>query len=215
MLDLSLAELAQNIAAVILGLTVHEFAHSLMALRLGDDTPRRLGRLTLNPLRHIDPVGFLLLVTAGFGWARPVVIDRERLKRPVRDDILIALAGPLANLLLALLLTAALKLVLTWVPFATRGGLQAVFTVFITFIWINTGLAVFNLLPIPPLDGSHLLAPLLSAKSKTAAQAWFRYGSYLLLAVILLERVLRVELLPIGAAVRFLVSGLLRAAAIF
>src|SRR5512136_662864 len=104
MLNLSLKELLQVLPAVLIGLTIHELAHAFVALKLGDDTPRMLGRITLNPLKHIDLVGFVLLVVAGFGWAKPVIINRANLKKPVRDDILIALAGPLSNLAFSLLL---------------------------------------------------------------------------------------------------------------
>src|SRR5512136_2568000 len=112
MLNLSLKELLQVLPAVLLGLTIHELAHAFIALKLGDDTPKLLGRLTINPIKHIDPIGFILLLVAGFGWAKPVIINRQNLKRPVRDDILIAVAGPLANLLLASVLVAALKVAL-------------------------------------------------------------------------------------------------------
>ncbi len=210
MLNLSPAELIRNLVAVLLALTVHEFAHSLVALRLGDDTPKKLGRVTLNPLQHIDLLGFILLITAGFGWAKPVVINRDNLKHPARDDILIALSGPISNFLFALLLAVILKGVLAWAPFASRETAQGVFSFFLSLIAINIGLGLFNLLPIPPLDGSHVFTNLLSARSYQAAQLYFRYGFFALIGIIILERVARVDILPIGRAMVAVVRALLR-----
>jgi Zn-dependent protease len=209
MFDLSPAELLRIVPAILVGLTVHELAHAWIALRLGDDTPRLMGRLTLNPLKHIDLFGFIMLVVAGFGWAKPVMINRTNLKKPVPDDILIALAGPLANLACALLLVLVLKGVVALVPFASRGSFQAVTSVFLAFIAINVSLGLFNLLPIPPLDGSHVVAGALAARSAAGAAVYFRYGSYVLLALILLERILNVEILPVGRAVGWVVRLLL------
>ena len=210
MLNLGPAELLRNLVAVLLGLTVHEFAHSFVALRLGDDTPRQLGRVTLNPLKHIDLVGFLLLVTAGFGWAKPVVINRDNLKHPVRDDILISLAGPASNLLFAAIVALITKAVFTWVNFTSERAFDTTQMFLLTLMGINVGLALFNLLPIPPLDGSHLFVNLLSARSQAAAQVYFRYGTFLLLGIIIAERVLKVDILPIGAAVFAVVRAMLR-----
>jgi Zn-dependent protease len=208
MFGLSPQELLKLIPAILAGLTVHELAHAWVALRLGDDTPRLMGRLSWNPLKHIDPIGFIMLVVAGFGWARPVMINRANLKKPVRDDILIALAGPLSNLAFALLLVVLLKAVVVLVFFGSREVFQNVTSVFLVFIAINVSLGLFNLLPIPPLDGSHVVGNLLSGKG--AAAVYFRYGSYALLALILLERVLKVEILPVGRAVGWGVRLLLR-----
>jgi len=210
MFGLSPQELLRIIPAILIGLTVHELAHAWVALRLGDDTPRLMGRLTWNPLKHVDLFGFIMLLVAGFGWAKPVMINRANLKNPVRDDILIALAGPLSNLVCSLLLVVLLKGVVELVPFGSRDSFQAVTSVFLVFIAINVSLGLFNLLPIPPLDGSHVVGNLLSGKSATAAAVYFRYGSYALLALILLERILKVEILPVGRAVSWVVRLLLR-----
>jgi len=210
MLGLSLQDLLKIVPAILIALTVHELAHAWVALRLGDDTPRLMGRVSWNPLKHIDPVGFLMLVVAGFGWAKPVMINRANLKKPVRDDILIALAGPLSNLAFSLLLVVALKAVVALVPFGSRGVFQTVTSVFLAFIAINVSLGLFNLLPIPPLDGSHVVSNLLAGKTAAGAAVYFRYGSFALLALILLERVLHKEILPIGRAVNWVVVLLLR-----
>jgi Zn-dependent protease len=210
MFGLSPQELLKVIPAILAGLTVHELAHAWVALRLGDDTPRLMGRVSWNPLKHIDPIGFIMLVVAGFGWAKPVMINRANLKNPVRDDILIALAGPLSNLALSLLLAVALKAVVALVPFGARGIFEIVTSTFLVFIAMNVSLGLFNLLPIPPLDGSHVVGNLLAGKSAAGAAVYFRYGSYALLALILLERVLHAEILPVGRAVGWVVRLLLR-----
>ena len=211
MFDLSLEELLKVVPAVLFGLTVHELAHAWAALRLGDDTPRLMGRLTLNPLKHVDLIGFIMLVVAGFGWAKPVMINRANLKKPVRDDILIAMAGPLSNLLCAVLLVFLLKLVVL-VPFRSGSAFQTVTSVFLVFIAINVSLGLFNLLPIPPLDGSHLVTNMLSLKSAAGAAVYFKYGSFALLALIVLERMLKIDILPIDRVVVWAMRLLLRLA---
>lgn len=141
-------------------LPVHEFAHAYVADKLGDDTARRQGRLTLNPIRHLDLWGSLLLIFVGFGYAKPVPVDARRFRHPKRDMALTAAAGPLSNILMSTLLLAVFKMF-----FYT--GLSNIRTVAIflsileIIIIVNLGLAVFNLLPIPPLDGSKLLGAIL------------------------------------------------------
>jgi Zn-dependent protease len=194
--NLSPRQLLIAIPTILIAFTVHELCHAAAALALGDDTAKKDGRITLNPIKHIDPFGFLLLLLAGFGWAKPVVFDREKLSKPVRDEILISLAGPASNLALAFL--GALVL---------RGGISAadpstypetLVEVVLTFMAINVGLAVFNLLPIPPLDGSHLYTSVLAEKSARVASFVARYGSMVLIGVILLERVTGADILPLG-----------------
>jgi Zn-dependent protease len=210
MLDLSLEQLARIIPAVLVGLTVHELAHAWVAVSLGDETPRLMGRLTLNPIKHIDPIGALLLLVAGFGWAKPVIINRENLKHPVRDDLMISLAGPFSNFVLAFFLALAFRVVLLAVSFPTRDALEAVYLTFVVFIWINVGLGIFNLLPIPPLDGSHLFSSLLDLRSPRAGAAYRRYGSLALLGIILLDRASGADLLPIGGAIEAVGRAFLR-----
>jgi Zn-dependent protease len=209
MLGLSLAEIFQVVPAVLIALTVHELSHAFVALRLGDDTPKALGRLTINPLKHIDPLGFIFLVVAGFGWAKPVVINRAKLKKPLRDDILIALAGPFSNLIFAVVLVFLLKVARALALFPEKTTADTVVSIFVVFAAINVSLGLFNLLPIPPLDGSHAIASLLSLKSASGAALFFKYGSYALLGIIVLERIVNVDILPIGRAVRAIVMALL------
>lgn len=209
-MGLSLPDMLRVIPAILIGLTVHELAHAFIALRLGDDTAKQLGRVTLNPLKHIDPVGFIMLLVAGFGWAKPVLVDRTKLKNPARDDVLIALAGPVANLLLAVVLVLLLRVVLFLVPFRSERTFNLVVGNFLAWITINVSLGFFNLLPIPPLDGSHVILNLLSSKNTATASLYFRYGSFALLAIIVIERLAKVDILPIGRMVNSAVMLLLR-----
>lgn len=202
MLQLPFEQMLMALGAVLAGLTIHELAHAYVALLLGDDTAARMGRVTLNPIRHIDPWGFVLLLVAGFGWARPVLIDRSRLRNPRRDDTLIALAGPAVNLLAAFLAVVLLRVL-------EDPAQPAIGTALSVFAWINAGLGIFNLLPIPPLDGSHVVLNLLPPSAEHLAQGFFRYGTFALLGIILIETVTPVRLLPIGALVRW-VLGLFR-----
>ena len=214
MLDFAWTDLVKIIPSILIGLTVHELAHAIAAIMLGDNSPREAGRLTLNPIKHIDPIGFLMLVVAGFGWAKPVSINWDNLKHPRRDDTLIALAGPASNLLLAFLVALALKLTIHFMAYSPERLFGTVTSAIMWLIWINVSLAVFNLLPIPPLDGSHAIMNLLSIKSSVVANRYFRYGSMVLLAVIIIDRFTEVDLIPIGSVIQALVRALLRLLAI-
>jgi Zn-dependent protease len=210
MLNLSPSEFIQRIVIIVISLTVHEFAHSLVAIRLGDDTPRRQGRLTLNPLAHIDLIGFIMLVIAGFGWAKPVQINPANLKKPRRDEILISLAGPVSNLLFAMVAVLIIWAVLETRAFVSPGSLRAFGSFMVMLAAINVSLAIFNMIPIPPLDGSHLVTPFLGKVNTTLAITYFRYGSIVLLAVILIQNFTRFEVLPISRMTYAIVLWMLR-----
>ena len=186
---------------IIVGFTVHEFAHAFVASRLGDATAKEMGRFTLNPLKHIDPIGFILLVTAGFGWAKPVLIDRSRLQNPRRDDVLISVAGPASNFLLSIIGTGVLAVLLYAVPLTGSPAYSWALHALTAGIYVNLGLGVFNLIPIPPLDGSHVLLQALNIKDEVNIRLFYKYGTILLLAVIVAERALRVDILPLGKVV--------------
>ena len=158
----NLAELLIRAIAVLLAISVHEMSHGYAAYFLGDKTAKSMGRLSLNPLRHLDPVGALCLVVFGFGCAKPVMINPAYFKKPKRDMALTALAGPLSNFILAFLSLAVFKL-LTLAPFMNSSFFAAewIATFLSTFALLNIGLGVFNLIPIPPLDGSKVFLPLL------------------------------------------------------
>ena len=142
------------IPALVFSLSFHEFSHAWMAYRLGDSTAARMGRLTLNPMSHLDPIGSLALIFMGFGWAKPVPVDARYLKNPRKDMVKVAAAGPISNIILAIIGALVLRLL-----FGTDLLSNSVKTFFIIFMQINITLAVFNLLPVPPLDGSQILAP--------------------------------------------------------
>ncbi len=156
--------------AALIALTVHEFSHGFMAYKLGDPTAKSMGRLTLNPIKHIDPFGALCMILFRFGWAKPVPISPRYFKKPKRDFALTAFAGPLANLILAVI-SALIFVLLTGAlgfKFGSDFSEQLLYNLLL-FVYIfhsvNLGLAVFNLLPIPPLDGSRLLNAVLPAKT--------------------------------------------------
>ena len=144
------------IPALVFSLSFHEFAHAWMAYRLGDNTAAHLGRLTLNPMSHLDPIGSLALLLMGFGWAKPVPVDSRYLKNPKQDMVKVAAAGPISNIILAVVAALALRLL-----FSTDLLNDNIKTFFIIFMQINITLAVFNLLPVSPLDGSQILTPFL------------------------------------------------------
>ena len=144
------------ILALVFSLSFHEFAHAWMAYRLGDSTAARMGRLTLNPMSHLDPIGSLALLLMGFGWAKPVPVDPRYLKNPRMDMVKVAAAGPISNIILAIIAAFVLRLL-----FDTDLLSNSVKTFFIIFMQINITLAVFNLLPVSPLDGSQILSPFL------------------------------------------------------
>lgn len=170
----------------IVGLTLHEFSHAFMAVRFGDPTPREKGRLSLNPFRHLDIFGTVMLFVAGFGWAKPVPVDSRFLRNPRRDMLWIALAGPVSNLLLAYLLG---MLVLFFYSSGSETlGMHGsiLLLVLVQGVWINIILAVFNLLPVPPLDGSRIASSLIPEKLIGAWNIFERVGPMVLLAGVLL-----------------------------
>lgn len=168
------------VIALLTAITIHEAAHALAADYLGDPTPRLMGRLTLNPLAHLDPLGTLMLFLVRFGWGKPVQFDPYNLQNPKRDSAIISFAGPLSNIALALMLSLILRL--TGNPFSPLYAFSSLLT---PFIYLNVGLAVFNLIPIHPLDGGKILVGLLPKKEAYEADQFLtRYGMILLLILI-------------------------------
>lgn len=164
-----------GVIAFLTAITIHEFSHAYMADLLGDPNPRINGRLTLNPFAHLDPLGTLMLFLVRFGWSKPVEFDPFNLKNPRRDTALISLAGPLSNLMLAFFLSMLIRF--SSLPFFAY---QLIYPI----IWVNIMLAVFNLLPIHPLDGFKIVGGLLSFEQ---AKEWYtleRYGFLFLLLLI-------------------------------
>ena len=168
-----LAGVFASVFVVFCTLPIHEYAHALIAVKLGDPTPRMQGRLSLNPMRHIDPIGALMIVLVGFGYAKPVSVNARNFKNPKVGMALTALAGPGANLLMALIFLLCKNIVMT---ISTTNILAVAFLYFFVFAAsINVGLAVFNLLPIPPLDGSRILQLLIPQKYYFKFMQYERY----------------------------------------
>ena len=199
-----------TLPGIIIGLTLHEFMHAYVAFKCGDDTAEELGRISLNPLKHIDPIGFLFIIFAGFGWAKPVMFNDEKLRNPKRDTILIALAGPLANVFIAVAMSLAFVGLLHFYPYTGSEVYKAVLNCMLYGIFINWGLFVFNMIPLPPLDGSHLLFSSIRHKPVLYNKI-YRYGTYALFAILLIEGQTKIRLLPIGPIVDYLGVGVLRA----
>lgn len=171
----------QRLFAVVLCLTVHETAHGFSAYLLGDRTAKREGRLSLNPLHHIDWVGLLLLFTAGFGWAKPVPVDPRHFRNPKRGMAVTALAGPISNFLLAILLLLVCKVI--YLHIDPTEFLASVFDLLLYAAQLSIGLGLFNLIPIPPLDGSKILAAILPDKAYYTLMRYERCGMILLLVL--------------------------------
>ena len=161
---------------LVIALTIHEFSHAFMADKFGDPTPRSYGRVSLNPLAHLDPLGTLMLIVAHFGWGKPVPIDPYNLTK--REEIIVGLAGPVSNFILALFFS----LVIRFFPIYPL----------VIFIQTNLVLAIFNLLPIPPLDGSKIFINILPEEQSIQWQQAFEQYGFVLLAVLLF--------LPIGGS---------------
>lgn len=179
-LMLDLGSLIYRIPALLFAITIHEYAHAQCADSLGDPTPRFMGRLSFNPLSHLDPIGALLLVIAGFGWAKPVVINPSNFRNRREDMIRVALAGPGSNLLLCFM-AAFLSAVMNKFGLLSDGVHAILF-------WIqryNVWFAFFNLIPIPPLDGSKFLLELLPAWTAYKLEYFMgRYGFFILIALV-------------------------------
>lgn len=213
------------IIAILIALTVHEWAHAVVADRLGDPTPRSEGRLTLNPIAHLDPLGTLLFFIIRFGWGKPVPINPRYFKNIRRDSALVAIAGPISNLILAFI---AFFLLLAFAPQAlqivssdslmmTAGygeRLHAFFAEVLTkSLFINLGLMAFNLLPIAPLDGSKILQAFIPARYEYSFEKFMAQGPYILIGILIAERLLNIPILLTWITV--IMDGVLRVMMMF
>jgi len=184
---------------ILIGFAFHEFAHAQTAIWLGDDTPMLQQRNSLNPIVHIEPIGFLMILLAGFGWAKPVQINPDNFKKPRRDDILVALAGPAMNILVAISLLILTKILVTIpVKFLADNTYSILLAILDYAVWINIVLCVFNLLPIPPLDGSHIFFGLTGLKSSEAYSKLYRWSTLILLVLIITNLLGRIIIPPVN-----------------
>lgn len=171
------------VAVLLIAFTIHEFSHAYVAYKFGDPTAKNQGRVTLNPISHIDPLGTLLLLIAGFGWARPVPVNRFNFKRPRLAGFLVSFAGPLSNLLLAIVAF------IIWYSMAAAGLGENmpvyIYTFIDMFIQINIVLFVFNMLPLPPLDGYHILQDLAPTDVRAKMIQFESYGALIFLILVI------------------------------
>lgn len=184
---MGLFTMVMRVPAILLALTVHEYAHARMAAAMGDPTARLQGRMTLNPLSHIDPMGFLCLLLAGFGWAKPVPVNPHFFQKPRRGMMWSSAAGPLANLLSAAVCAGIFRML------DGQSGLGA--QLLAAAIFYNVALGLFNLLPVHPLDGSHVLKGLLPSRVAMTLSAYDRMLMYGLFGVILLDALFKTRIL--------------------
>ncbi len=172
-----------SIIPALICITIHECSHGFVALKLGDTTARDMGRLTLNPLKHFDIIGFAMLAFAGFGWAKPVPINMYNFKNPKKGMAVSALAGPISNILLAILMLFLYGLLYDLLM-PTEVGYYIIYTIIRT-AYLSVSLAVFNIMPIPPLDGSKVVFSLISDQAYYKLMRYERYGMVILLALVL------------------------------
>ena len=193
---------------ILIALTFHEFAHAKVASMLGDPTPKLQGRVTLNPLAHIDLLGFVALLLVGFGWGKPVQVNGSYFRNFKRDEILVSSAGVTMNLFLALVFAGLIKLAdISGIAFfsTTLAGSIIIEMLWAT-VWINIILMVFNLIPVPPLDGFNIVAELAQLRQKGFYYQVYEKGPILLLLLILFNVTDKI----IGPAANFMLEGLLK-----
>ena len=186
-----LIDMVVGLPGIVIAMVIHEFSHARIAYALGDYTPKMQGRLTLNPAAHVDPIGLLMLFLVHFGWAKPVQINPMNFSNPRRDDILVSLAGPASNLITAFVFTILLVFMVK-LDLPMSEGLLVVFQLIIVY---NINFAIFNMLPIPPLDGSHILRNLLPYELARQYEMLERY-SFIFLIIILATPILSYVFVP-------------------
>ena len=174
------------VPVILFSLTIHEYAHALVAYRLGDDTAKRQGRLSLNPLVHLDVLGTLLLFIVHFGWAKPVPVDPRNFRNPKKDMLMVAIAGPISNILTAIAAAVILKAIFeNFAAIPPGSGADVAVRMLVWFMYIGIVLAVFNMIPVPPLDGSRVLYGLLPDSLAYRYARFETYGIFILFALFL------------------------------
>ncbi len=188
---MTLERLLYSVPAILIAMVLHELAHGYVSYRLGDPTPKETGRLSLNPLRHLDPLGSLMLLFVGFGWAKPVMINPNYYKNRKLGTVMVSLAGPLTNFILAfigsLLISIIFKVCGGRIQFQTETGYKIfsyIWQFLYYFMMLNIGLGVFNLIPFPPLDGSKVLTAILPERLYFTLMRYERYGQFVLIVIL-------------------------------
>lgn len=191
-----------SVPVIILILSVHEYAHGLVAKKLGDPTAYNLGRLTINPIKHIDPIGFVMFLLIGVGYAKPVPINSRNFKKPRRDMALVGAAGPISNVILALIFMVILKIFSLCLPLIVENGAAWTLTAsgyFVQILYLavyyNIAFALFNLIPAPPLDGSRILYAFLPSKILFKVQQYERYFFWGVLIIMLIFSMLGISII--------------------
>lgn len=204
-----------SVPMIVLILSVHEYAHGYVAKKLGDPTAENLGRLTLNPLKHIDLIGFLMFLLLGVGYAKPVPINSRYFKKPRRDMALVGAAGPISNLLLAVLFTGLLKgasVLMAFLPATAPAWSGTAFDIVSLLlelgVFYNLSFMIFNLLPVPPLDGSRILYAFLPSKALLWVQKYERYFFWAILGIFFISSFFKIS--PISIATNFLMNLLFK-----
>lgn len=187
-----------NLPGLLIAIVFHELAHGYAAYFLGDYTAKESGRLSLNPLRHIDPIGFLFMLIFRFGWAKPVPINPRYFKKRKRDMFIVSVAGIVTNFLIALICAA----IISYVPIAN----EIIFRIILITMWYNIMLGVFNLLPFPPLDGSKMLASFLPTKFEYYFYKYERYFYFILILLIMTDMTDKI----MGPIIDFVLSIIIR-----
>ena len=181
MFDFNILHIVAGIPGLLIAMVMHEYAHALVADYMGDDTPRLMGRLTLNPMAHIDPIGALMLLVARFGWAKPVMINPNNFRSWRKGELCVAFAGPAANLIVAFVALVA-QVVFSRLDLFTGTALQLVLSMIVIY---NINFAIFNLLPLPPLDGSRILMCFLPSEWNYRLASLERYSFIILIALMM------------------------------
>lgn len=192
MFDFNILHIVAGIPGLLIAMVMHEYAHALVADYMGDDTPRLMGRLTLNPMAHIDPIGALMLLVARFGWAKPVMINPNNFRSWRKGELCVAFAGPAANLIVAFVALVA-QVVFSRLDLFTGTALQLVLSMIVIY---NINFAIFNLLPLPPLDGSRILMCFLPSEWNYRLASLERY-SFIILIALMITPVFSYILIPL------------------
>lgn len=191
MFDFSLTGLIAGLPGLVIALVIHEYAHAKAADVMGDFTPRMTGRLTLNPMAHIDPIGLIMLLVVRFGWAKPVMINARNFRNWRQGELLVAVAGPVANLIVAFISLLAMAVLFKLGMFSE--GVRLVLSMMVLF---NINFAIFNMLPLPPLDGSKVLMVLLPGRLAYNLMSLERY-SFIILIFLMMTPFLTMILIPL------------------